>query len=196
MTTYVESVKPVSAAQDVPNLTVIDDPYDPYMSTFQVNTLQPNSYGTVDPQTVLISTSEVSVSMNSSGNFTIAWASQGQYQSFFNEIYARQFTADGRPVNIEFLVSQNDANAHTDPYVALSDDGLLAIAWLSFTPQPIGSGYFVDSLDAVLMGANGTIIKTLTGIGVAGGGVDTATIAFDAADQFLVTWTQLRLMTP
>ena len=117
-TTHVQSVRPVPAP--VAGLTLVDTAID--NTTFLVNTIIAKDQ--VQP----------SVAMDSTGNFAISWSSEGQSFSFFNGVYIRGFTADGKPVDLGYQVSQNDANTHENSAVALSDDGFVAVVWESYNP--------------------------------------------------------------
>ncbi|MBN2581092.1 MAG: trypsin-like serine protease, partial [Pirellulales bacterium] len=104
---------------------------DPY--AFRVNTLTTNSQW--DP----------TVGMDAEGNFVIAWCDEGQDWSYFNDIRARRFSADGTPLlspgrtdSQEWLVNNVDTNQHITPYVAMSEDGHFLITWCMI-PNNTGS---------------------------------------------------------
>ena len=113
-----------NAYQQVPIQCVV-----PLGGQFQVNTT------TANDQTM------PSVAMDGSGNFTIAWESQGQPLSFFNNIEAQRYDRDGNRVGNEFMVNSVDlTTTDFDPYVGMANDGTFAITW-SDTADP---NYIVD----------------------------------------------------
>ena len=68
--------------------------------------------------------------MDENGDFTIAWQSEGQGLSFFNIIEAQRFDRNGNPLGNEFMVNMTDnTTINFDPYVAMADDGTIAITW-------------------------------------------------------------------
>ena len=127
----------------------------PLGSQFRVNTF------TVNAQTV------PSVGMDPDGDFTIAWQSEGQGLSYFNTIQAQRYDRNGNPLGGEFMVDTFDTtDIDFAPYVAMSHDGVIAIAWTQTSnPQNfldhLGSGsassYFkiYDSSGNVLVGQTG-----------------------------------------
>ncbi len=147
----------------------------PLGSQFQVNTT------TANPQL------EPSVGMDGDGNFTIAWVTRGQSLSFFNTVSAQRYDRDGNRLGGEFIVNTVDPRT-TDfaPFVAMSNDGVLAIAWsesndpdfiLSYEYGSTATSYFkVYDADGALLvpeqNVNGWI----------------PTVDFDAADNFVVTY--------
>ena len=95
------------------NILAVLDPW-----TFRVNAM------TTNPQ------AQSSVGMDAIGDFTVAWASTGQDDSYFNGIYMQRFTKDGTPLNsVETTVNVEDTEQHRDPYVAVSYDGYVMILW-------------------------------------------------------------------
>ncbi len=148
----------------------------PLGSEFQVNTT------TTNPQ------AEPSVGVDGDGNFTIAWMSRGQGLSVFNTIAAQRYDRDGNRLGGEFIVNSADTTTMSfAPYVAMSEDGVLAIAWSeSNDPRFVlwreaGStaGSFVKVYDA--KGAMLVDEQSLPGW--------VPTVDFDAADNFVVSYT-------
>ena len=149
---------------------------------FQVNTVTANS------QTF------PSIGMDSAGDFTIAWQSEGQGLSFFNTISARRYDHNGNPIGDEFVVNTPDRTTDTIfPYVAMSGDGLIAITW----SDTADANWLLDlSYAATIWGkvynAQGAAEKTMV--------VDSAalspnnndgancTAAFDTGDNLAIAW--------
>ncbi len=158
----------------VDGLTIIDSA----SGTFRVNTLTANNQG------------EVSISMNAEGNFAISWSSAGQDSSFFNSVWVRNFTADGKPVDVEYVVSQNNANRHSGSAVALSDANLVGVVWLSAPAGAVsydndGITVLFTGLDSSLTKWDGTLVKSMTQIATLSA---YTSCAFDTADDFVVSW--------
>ena len=106
------------------------------------------------------------VAMDDFGNFVVVWATDGQSYSYFNDIHAQRFDADGQMVGSEFRVnSQNipgtsatPSSNDLDPSVALSDNGTFVVTWDAVTNQQNGV-----VLDTVVMArgfdANGNPLR-------------------------------------
>ncbi|MBN2021737.1 MAG: trypsin-like serine protease [Pirellulales bacterium] len=91
---------------------------------FQVNSFTANAQVTPD------------IGMDAEGNFVIAWANVGQDQSFFNNIRAQRFNRDGDRVGNEWTVNDDLTTSYSNPFVAMSDDGHIAISWTLANPIP------------------------------------------------------------
>ena len=139
---------------------------------FQVNTLTTNPQGTP------------TIGMDSAGNFTIAWATEGQHLSFFNTIEAQIYDHNGNPVGTEFSVSSDQTTANYQPFAAMSADGkAIAITWtVCNDPNQFLGGNVISSTVAAVYNAQGTALISQFATGGAGG----ATVAFDADDNFVV----------
>jgi len=146
---------------------------DPY--TFRVNTNTANDQG------------DVSIGINSSGTFVISWGSKGQYSSFFNSVYYREFTADGKPVSTDKIAVAEDANEHSNSFVAVSHDGNIGVVWTSYYPT-LQNGYYATTttIDGVVVTSAGKTIN----LSRIGSGAEDASIAFDMADDFVIAWAQ------
>ena len=160
-----------NAYQQVPIQCVV-----PLGGQFQVNTT------TANDQTM------PSVAMDGSGNFTIAWESQGQPLSFFNNIEAQRYDRDGNRVGNEFMVNSVDlTTTDFDPYVGMANDGTFAITW-SDTADPNyivdgGTGYS-SAVEAKVYDPQGNILVGQ----FSPGGAGFSTIAFDSNDDFAISW--------
>ncbi len=139
---------------------------------FRVNTFTTNAQE--DP----------AIGMDDDGNFTIAWANEGQDISYFNGIVAQQFNRDGERVGGEWLVNDEDTAIHIDPYVALSSDGHFVVTW-SITNDPnyvVGNAY-MTRVNAELYDPTGQVL--LQQFTVGGGARSTA--SFDMNNNFIVS---------
>ena len=167
--TSIECVRLVAAPITTGLTLLANDAY-----TFVVNTITANDQG------------QASIGVNSSGTFVISWCSAGQYSSFFNSVYYRAFTADGKPISTDKIAAVEDANEHANSYVAISHDGNIGVVWTSYYPT-LQNGYIATNttIDGIVVTSTTTI--TLSGIGSA---AEDASIAFDMADDFVIAWCQ------
>jgi hypothetical protein len=72
----------------------------------------------------------VAAAMDDSGQFVIAWQSDGQDGSG-QGIYARHFDSSGAAVEIEFRVNSYTTDGQTQPAIAMDADGDFVAAWKS-----------------------------------------------------------------
>lgn len=86
---------------------------------------------------------EPTVSMDSAGNFVIAWSSKGQDGSQ-DGVYAQRFSAAGAKVGGEFLVNTETSRDQKEAAVEMNGAGEFVIAWSS-------SGNSDGSQDGVFM---------------------------------------------
>ena len=138
---------------------------------FQVNTFTPNSQFTP------------SVGMDKNGDFTIAWATSGQDESFFNGIVAQQFDRDGNRIGNQFLVNYEDTDTNVDPYVSESYTGLILITWIDASVAggggALANGKLYDGRDN--KDAGEVLTSTVNG-------VPTTTQPNVLADEFRIGW--------
>jgi hypothetical protein len=146
----------------------------PLGGQFQVNTF------TANPQTT------PSIGMDENGNFTIAWASEGQGLSFFNLIEAQRFDRDGNRLGNELMVNTTDnTTINFAPYVAMADDGTIAITWSNTAdPSYVNGGAVATNVRAKVYNSQGAVL--LDEFSVGGGG--DSTVAFDSRDDFTISW--------
>ena len=143
---------------------------------FQVNTLTANAQ------------SEPSVGMDSVGNFTIVWASKGQNLSYFNSIEGQRFDRYGNRLGGEVTVDTEATQGTEEPFVAVSHDGAIAVAWSqTIDPNAYLGGISSWSVMAKVFDPQGNVLMNQFSVGGAGGG----TIAFDSADNFVVGYDTL-----
>ena len=128
-----------------------------------------------------------SVGMDTAGNFTIAWQSTAQGLSFFNTISAQRFDHAGNRLGNEFTVNAPDnTTVSLWPYVAMSDDGLVAVTWTNTSDVNYlyNQGY-VAAVLAQVYDPQGTALANGS-LSVGGGGYSTA--GFDLAGNLAIAW--------
>lgn len=78
-----------------------------------------------------------SIGMDASGNFVIAWQSDGQdHPGFFgNGVYARRYSSAGISLGDEFRVNTNTTSDQFSPSVSVNEQGDFAISWTSSDGQ-------------------------------------------------------------
>jgi CSLREA domain-containing protein len=139
------------------------------------NEFQVNTYTASDQE---VST----IAMDSSGNFVIAWSSNGQDGSTFG-IYAQRFDAAGAKQGSEFRVNSTTADAQTFPSIAMDTSGFV-IVWQSNLQDGSDLGVYgqrYNASGAALGGEfriNTTVADAQTRVMVASTG----------SGGFLVTW--------
>jgi hypothetical protein len=200
-TTYVQCVVATAAPADTELYLVADNPADDNSTytTFQVNTIMTVSTGSSsvgeDPVDDWYHLCSTSVAMDGQGNFVIGWSSQGQNYSYFNRVYVRQFNADGSPIDVEKAVTSEDADAHGQAYVALSDEDTFVVMYVSYSPQSLdtetdsGDDTYISasSVDWKLYKWDGSTVSSRTQLNWRSIGLN-PTAMFDSAGNFLVSW--------
>ncbi len=138
-------------------------------SEFQVNTV------VVDEQT------NPAIAIDSSGKFVVAW--QGKDVAGTG-IFARQYSADGTPLDDEFLVNSVTLDNQTNPDVATDAVGNFVIVWQSVLEDGSGDGIVGRRFDntGVPIGANFRVTTTTAGNQTA------PQIDITPSGEFLVTW--------
>jgi hypothetical protein len=86
------------------------------------------------------------VAMDPAGNFLVVWQSRGQ-EDFYGDpyafgVFARAFSATGRPSSNEFQVNTYTTGYQVSPTVALVGRGDFVIAWQSNGQDGYGAGIF------------------------------------------------------
>jgi hypothetical protein len=92
-----------------------------------------------------------SVSVNSQGNFVIAWQSNIQDLSGFG-VFAQKYDSSGNPDNSEFQVNTNNLGRQDLPAVALDDNNNFVIAWESFVQPDFESASFNTQVSNLTLG--------------------------------------------
>jgi hypothetical protein len=85
----------------------------------------------------------VSVAMNFSGNFVMAWSSFGQDGSD-NGIYAQRYNNTGVPQGPEFQVNTYTSSAQESPSAIMDTNGNFVITWMSEGQDGDGNGIFAQ----------------------------------------------------
>ena len=144
---------------------------DPVGPEFRVNTFD------ADGQ------SQPAIAADADGDFVIAWASAGQDGSF-QGVYAQRYTAAGAAVGGEFRVNTTTAGGQSFPAVAMDSDGDFVVVWESSSQDGSAQGIYGQRY-----AANGTpvggefLVNTVTN-----GNQTLASVAMDAAGDFVVVW--------
>lgn len=117
-----------------------------------------------------------SVGMDASGNYTVAWADNG------NTARLRRYGADGKPTGRDKIVFQNAAGSVSGVNIAVSKNGASFVTWSSISAAGTdveGRGY---KPDGSARGAEFTV-NTLTS-----GGQSLPAVAGDGDGAFVVAW--------
>ncbi|MBN2293490.1 MAG: hypothetical protein JXM70_13760, partial [Pirellulales bacterium] len=120
------------------------------------------------------------VGVDSAGNFTIVWSTNGQQASHYNGVMVQRFNRHGERLSSEFLVNAQDTEEHVRPSITVSNDGHAVITW----SETIGGG---TTGWAQVLGPDGT--KLINAFSPSGGAVE-VTGAWDASNNFLLAWTE------
>jgi hypothetical protein len=103
---------------------------------------------------------QASVSMNSTGDFVIAWQSNLQDGSGYG-VFAQAYQANGTAIGGEFQVNTYTSGSQSLSSVALGDDGDAVFAWASTGGQDGNStGVFMASTSSLTCFLRGTLIAT------------------------------------
>ncbi len=179
--TLLKGVRPVVTPIPYNDLLPADIQVSDDFYTFRVNT------DTANPQ------GEPAVAMDETGNFVIAWASSAQPVSFFNSVFAQQFTHDGRMIGDQVMVNTEDTDEHYDPYVAMSQDGLWLVTWA----RNNGTG---NDVQAKVYDAQGNVLVPQWLVVTTGSVSPTPTASFDEdltsdtavrpGHDFVISWSE------
>jgi hypothetical protein len=140
-------------------------------SEFQVNT------HTTDRQRL------PTVAMDGSGDFVVAWQSNGRDGSSYG-VAARRYAASGTPRGAEFVVNTFTTGSQGTPSVAMSLVGDFVVAWQSAGQDGSSNGVYAQRYNAsgVAQGAefraNSFLANSQEG----------ASVAMDASGDFLIAW--------
>ncbi len=124
-----------------------------------------------------------SVSMDSDGDFVVAWQSLIQDGSS-NGIYAQRYNSAGVVQGAEFRVNTWTTSAQTAPSVAMDSDGDFVVAWQSGGQDGSGYGIYAQQYNSagVAQGAEFRV-NTWTTYGQI-----SPSVAMDSDGDFVVTW--------
>ena len=112
---------------------------------------------------------EVDVAMNKFGQFVVVWATMGQPYSYFNDIHAQIYAADGSKIGGEFRVNSKDipgtnpsvfdpaGSNELNPSVAIDNAGDFVVSWDRTVFEQNGVAYNTD-IFARLFNAAGTAL--------------------------------------
>jgi len=78
-----------------------------------------------------------SVAMDRSGRFVVAFYSSFDENDRAEDILLRAYRADGTPLGPQVFVTEADGDSQDYPWVALSDSGLIQVAWQGVSSTPI-----------------------------------------------------------
>ncbi|MGV3523898.1 MAG: hypothetical protein ACO1RX_06705 [Candidatus Sericytochromatia bacterium] len=114
------------------------------------------------------------IAINSAGDFVITWRDEED-----NAIYARVYNSLGEPLDQEFRANTNTNDDHSQPDVALNDNGHFVLTWQNDDNDNIyarryGSGYTADASEFQ--------VTLWTGA------QEDAQVAMDAEGDFTVVW--------
>jgi hypothetical protein len=127
------------------------------------------------------------VAADRSGNFVVAWESDGQDGSG-KAIIARRFASDGSALGGEILVNETTAGDQRSPAVARNPSGAFFIVWQSDGTSPDGDGWgvFARGFDAAGTAASPEKLVNATTVGSQTG---PAVVWLDGSpDRYAVVW--------
>jgi hypothetical protein len=127
--------------------------------------------------------SEVSVAMDSAGDFVVAWQSNGQDGSSYG-IYAQRYSAAGTAQGAEFKVNTFTPGTQRFPTVAMDSAGDFVVAWESFFQDGSAYGIYAQRYNAA-GAAQGSEFKVNT---YTTDFQTSAAVAMDSAGDFVVAW--------
>jgi hypothetical protein len=87
-----------------------------------------------------------SVAVDGSGNFTIAWYSQGGQDGSLSGIFARRFTPGGMAATAEFQVNTYTTADQTYPAIVARGPNRFLVAWESWTQDGSGAGVYAQAV--------------------------------------------------
>jgi hypothetical protein len=125
-----------------------------------------------------------SVASDSSGNFVVVWASYGQDGSSYG-IFGQRYASSGAPLGSEFRVNTYASEYQNFPSVASDTTGNFIVAWTSDFQDGWGFGVFGQryASSGVPLGPEFRVNTYTTD------NQDAASVASDAAGNFVVVWT-------
>ena len=86
------------------------------------------------------------LAMDSDGDFTVVWSSNGQDGASFG-VFARRFTSAGTSTGTEFQVNSYTSYSQLLPTVAMDGDGSFVVAWQTYRDGS-SSGIFARRFSA------------------------------------------------
>lgn len=127
--------------------------------------------------------SRPTVGIDSTGDFVVAWQSEGQDGDGFG-VYARRFLATGIPVGGEFPVSITTPGDQEFPTLGMAPDGRFVVAWQSFGQDGSGDGIYARRFmaDGTADGSE-IAVNTFTD-----SNQSNSAISVNAEGDFAITW--------
>lgn len=122
--------------------------------------------------------------MDSAGNFVVAWESNGQDGSS-KGIYAQRYDSSGVAEGGEFLVNTTTINTQALPSIGMDPSGDFAIAWDSYRQDGSGDGIYAQRYDPEGHAEGGEFRVNTT----ISGDQRRPAVKMDAAGNFVVAWT-------
>jgi hypothetical protein len=124
------------------------------------------------------------VAADADGDFVVAWASNAQDGSSLG-IFAQRFSSAGTPLAGEFQVNAHTAGIQFLPSVAAGADGDFVVGWSSYGQD---AAPYLGVLARHFSSAGVPLSGDLQVNSYTGGGQVFASVAADAAGDFVVTW--------
>ena len=126
------------------------------------------------------------VTMNSQGDFVVAWASEGQDGSGYG-VYMRRYNASGTPLGNEPRVNTYAINNQFEVSAAMNDSGNVVIIWTSNGQDGSGDGVYGQRYSA-----SGSPVGSEFRVNtVTLGQQSTSAVTMNALGEFTVTWHSL-----
>jgi len=129
---------------------------------------------------------EPSVAMDTAGYFIVVWQGPGTAEADKEDIFARRFDSNGRPLGSEFRVNTNTNDKQLCPRAAMNNTGKCVIVWESANVPEDGK----KAICSQLYDSNGLKIGTefVVNDGPSDGRYPNA--AIDSQGNFAVVWMQ------
>lgn len=123
------------------------------------------------------------VAMNASGQFVVAWVSNGQDGDGYG-IFAQRFDSSGLPVGSEFKVNTYTTGKQHLPAVAIDSAGDFVISWQSYAQDGNNYGVYAQRYDSsgVAQGGEFQVNAYTTSR------QESPSVAMDALGNFVITW--------
>src|SRR5262249_24381580 len=131
------------------------------------------------------------VAMDAAGNFVVVWHSFA-FDGDQTGVVARRYDSSGAPIGGEFQVNTYTTDYQWAPSVAMNASVAFVVAW-----QSIYQDGYAGGIAARIFGSDG---KPLGPDFIVNSGTahsqDLPSVAVNAAGEFVVTWTDVPVMTP
>ncbi|MDB5273211.1 MAG: hypothetical protein JWO58_1578 [Chitinophagaceae bacterium] len=125
------------------------------------------------------------IGMDASGNFVIAWESNGQDGDGYG-IYAQRYNAAGVAQGGEFRINSTTTDEQSLPAIAMDDSGDFVIAWNYGTVSGFYTDYdvYAQRYNAAGMAQGGEFLATTT----TSGNQQNPSVGLDNSGNFVITW--------